>query len=127
MWRTPCLAELHHKELSITEFKNKEDNTFPSLKYPLKCSLTRPVNLRQQEAICLYIQSDTRTKQYTEGIVSHLSPMHSWLANEINVIKWVAFMSSENKNAPIFLKQKMHVAQAVKKSPLQKCWFFYSS
>lgn len=35
MWRTPCLTEeLHHKELNITEFKNKDDNRFHSLKYP---------------------------------------------------------------------------------------------
>lgn len=35
MRTTPCLTEeLHHKEQNNTEFKNKEDNMFPSLKYP---------------------------------------------------------------------------------------------
>lgn len=39
--------------------------------------------------------------------------MHSWLANEVNVSKWVAVIHSENKIADSFLKQKMHMAQAV--------------
>lgn len=64
------------------------------------------MNLKQWEDICLYIQSDTQTEKQTEGTVSHLSPMHSWLANEVNVFKWVALIRSENKNADSFLKQK---------------------
>lgn len=43
-----------------------------------KWSPTRFANLREQEVICLYIPSDTWTGKYTEGIVSHLPPMHSW-------------------------------------------------
>lgn len=83
---------------------NKNDTSLYSLKYPQV--LRRSVILKQWEDICLSIQSDTQTEKQTEGIVSHLSPMHSWIANEVNVFKWVAVIHSENKIADSFLTKK---------------------
>lgn len=105
--------ELHYKEPNITECKSKVHNMLHSLKYLQVITHKICEPKRAGSHLPLYSIWYLNWEVY-RGYCQSSVFYAQLVANEINVIKWVALISSENKSAPTFLKEKTRMAQAVK-------------